>query len=646
MSSRTDALARFSPWIAVGAALLYFLHERLGLAGTLPVLASCAGLAVAGAVVRWQDALHAPATGASDAPQRALRAAAVLLPVSVAIAVLRVVVASDAITRSAIVTAVLPVLLGWSIFLFLPIARPFAAQGNALQPVVRKGIVAVLVATSIAVIAFRMRVGDHWTSIDEVIYSLQAHLFIQGDYRWHLDPGVQRFFALPLMATTPEGPYPQYPPGYPGILAPFITLGVPWVSGAILAVVVVVATYMLGRRCASPFVGVVGATLLAAHFLFVEYASRYLSHVAAMAAITSAAWLLFTPRTASRKRRFIECALAGLCLGIAATIRPVTAIGLGLSLWLWLLSNRGWSATRHAPLLLALGMAIPGAALLLYDAHTNGSPFRLGYVAAQGHLNDLGPGTRGLMLYDAQGQRVVSGEQYTLVDALRYEVRGVLWPLMRDVAPVFSILPLIATAYAYRLQIRAATIAAFCTLPLAYFLYFDNGERFYLELLPFAALGVASIVARAWELDATAGRALLIFVLGASVASSAASVLAAERERTRRPSDGVVVMRELLAAQPTSGPTLVFVRNRPLAEPLFIALSPLNFGPFPGRIVVARDLGRDDVNLICRMPGRTVVIAESATKDHGARLLPAQPDSVSAASCRAPALSTLTRIRE
>jgi hypothetical protein len=72
----------------------------------------------------------------------------------------------------------------------------------------------------------------------------------------------------------------------------------------------------------------------------------------------------------------------------------------------------------------------------------------------------------------------------------------------------------------------------------------------------------------------------------------------------------------------------------------------LNFGPFPGRIVVARDLGRDDVNLICRMPGRTVVIAESATKDHGARLLPAQPDSVSAASCRAPALSTLTRIRE
>jgi hypothetical protein len=88
---------------------------------------------------------------------------------------------------------------------------------------------------------------------------------------------------------------------------------------------------------------------------------------------------------------------------------------------------------------------------------------------------------------------------------------------------------------------------------------------------------------------------------------------------------------------------LVFVRNPPLAEHLFIALSPLNFGRFPGRIVVARDLRRENVNLICRMPGRTVMIAESATEEHGARLLPA--DSTSGMSCRVPALSTLPRIR-
>ena len=102
-------------------------------------------------------------------------------------------------------------------------------------------------------------------------------------------------------------------------------------------------------------------------------------------------------------------------------------------------------------------------------------------------------------------------------------------------------------------------------------------------------------------------------------------------------------MRQLLDAQRTSGPMLVFVRNPPLSEPLFIALSPLNFGRFPGRIVVARDLGRENVNLICRLPGRVVMIAEAATKEHGARLLPA--DSTPGMSCRAPALSTLTRIR-
>ena len=83
-------------------------------------------------------------------------------------------------------------------------------------------------------------------------------------------------------------------------------------------------------------------------------ASRYLSHVAEMAAITTAGWMLFTPPDARRERRLVESVLAGLFFGIAAAIRPVTAIGLGLSLWLWLLSSRGWSATRATLPLLAL----------------------------------------------------------------------------------------------------------------------------------------------------------------------------------------------------------------------------------------------------------------------------------------------------
>ncbi|HEX7980998.1 MAG TPA: hypothetical protein VF461_20490, partial [Gemmatimonadaceae bacterium] len=389
---------------------------------------------------------------------------------------------------------------------------------------------------------------------------------------------------------------------------------------------------------------VVAAALLATHFLFLEYASRYLSHVAAMAAIVSAAWLLLTPPSATWKRRVAEGVLAGTLIGITVTIRPVTGIALGLSLWLWLLSRRGWSAMRDTTLLLGIGALIPGAALLLFNSITNGSPFRLGYSAAQGPLNDLGFGTRGLMLYDAQGRLVARTEPFTIVDALHYEARSVLWPLIRDLTPAFSALPLIATAYAYRLRLRGAAVAAFAVLPLAYFFYFDNGERMYLELLPFAAVGVALIVARVWQFDVTAGRALAVFLVGASVASSVTSLAALARDRVRRPTDGAIVMRELLTTRRTSGPMLVFVRNPPFAEPLFIALSPLNFAPFPGRIVVARDLGRDNASLICRLPGRTVMIAEAATKEHGARLLPA--DSIPGVNCRPPALTTLTRLPE
>ena len=85
---------------------------------------------------------------------------------------------------------------------------------------------------------------DHWMSIDEVIYTLQARLFVHGDYRWHLDEEVQRFVTLPLMVPTPAGPYSQYTPGYPGILAFFVALGALPVSGAVLGAVAVASTYM------------------------------------------------------------------------------------------------------------------------------------------------------------------------------------------------------------------------------------------------------------------------------------------------------------------------------------------------------------------------------------------------------------------
>jgi len=550
--------------------------------------------------------------------------------------VLHPLLAPNGAPRTAITAAVLRVLLGWSIFLFLPLVRRDGHAGDIPRVRAHALIAAALVASTIVVLVAGTYLVDHWSSIDEVVYSLQAHLFAQRDYRWHLDPDVQRFFTLPLMAPTPEGPYTQYPPGYPAILAVFMKFGAASVSGAILGAIAVASTYLLGRRCASPFVGVIAAAMLATHFLFLGFSARYLSHIAAMAAIVSAAWLVLTPSDASARRRAGECVLAGFLIGVAVTIRPVTGIALGLSLYSWLLSRRGWKEMRDTTLLLGIGMAIPIAALMLFNSYSNGSPFRLGYNAAQGHLNDLGFGTRGLVLYDARGQRVFQTESFGIIDALRYEARAVIWPLMRDATPVFTALPLIAIAYAYRLRFRGAAIAAFAVLPLVYFFYFDNGERMHLELLPFIAVGVALIVSRVWESDASAGRALTIFLLGASVASSATSLAAAARERTRAPGDGAVVMRELAAARRTNGPLLVFVRNPPLAEPLFIALSPLNFSPFPGPIVVARDLGSENASLICRMPHRAVMIAEAATAGHGARVLPARLDPASRAHCRAP----------
>ena len=303
---------------------------RSASAASFRSIACCAGLAVAGALVRWRDAVRRPRRRHVRCP-RDVRCGRprVLLPASIAIAVLHALfVRATAPSRSAIVVAVLPVLLGWSIFLLLPLARPTDRSRRHVPPRCRTPHD-----------RRRSRGGDDRGARRPHASRRSLDVDRRGDLRpagaplrsgrLSLASRRRRFSGSSRCRSwcRPRGARTRsirraIRPSSPA----FVALGAPSASGAMLGAVAVASTYMLGRRCASPFVGVVAAALLATHFLFLGYASRYLSHVAAMAAITSAAWLLLTPPSASQQAaRRSSGMLAGLLIGIAVTIRPVTA---------------------------------------------------------------------------------------------------------------------------------------------------------------------------------------------------------------------------------------------------------------------------------------------------------------------------------
>jgi hypothetical protein len=611
-----------APWVCVAVAALYTARVRLEVLDNRVLLAVVVTLLVAGAVASARRA--PPAAGADQPSTRPLAAAAVVGGIAtLALVVARVMLTAGAPLRDRIITSMVPPALGWSTLFFLWCFTRGGSESPSTSPP-RSGRWALLLAGyALAAIWIASLAVRHWVAIDEVLYVLQANLFARGDVAWRLEPALRPFFELPLMFQRPEGIITQYPPGYPALLALFLRLGVPALSGAVLGALAVLATYALGRAVATVSVGLLAAALLATHELLLARAALLMSHVAGMAIVAGGAALLLAPRTASARAPLAKPFTAGLLLGAAFAIRPVTGLALGLSLWLWLVvRDRGrWRDFAATTSVLVLGAAFPAAAFLGYNARTTGSPLRLGYNAVSGSLADLGFGIRGMVLLDPSARLVTVAEPFTFAVAARNELSNVLWPLARDLLPMWTIVPLLAAALAYRVRVRWAVVAAFALLPVIQFFYSGNVQRYYAELLPFVVLGVALLVHRIGERDPRFAHGLRVFLVGASVVAGAGRVAGALRQRAKNPDEGSRVARAIALARPGPRGLLVFVHDSAFSQPLLLSLAHLNFAHFPGPVVVARDLGAEDARLACRLANRRVLFAEASTPDQEARLV-------------------------
>jgi hypothetical protein len=645
MTARTSA-GSIAPWAGIALVFLFALHDRFDVVQNRVLIPVCLAVAALGLAQRRRDALslvrRSPEARALRG--RTLVAVVILGAASVALVLLRAVVASQVGLHVDLLSALVPPLLGWSIFLLLPVGVAPTRGARAAELQLPGGGLAVAAVAFVAV-AIATFARPHFDNIDEVLYGMQARHFALGHATWALDPELQRFVKLPLMVVRPERIHSQFPPGYPAVLALFVRLGIPAACGATLAALAAFGTYRVGRVMASASVGLVAALLLATNPVVIRWSAANMSHAAGMAALALAAWLAFDAARGTGRRHDVEAVVAGLLIGYAFTVRPVTALAIGLSIWLALFARRvGQSNLRRVTAMLCLGGVLPFAAMLAYNARTNGSPFELGYRAAIGHLTDVGFGMRGLIVYDRDVRPVVSSFPFTFADAVRNEISVAGWAFARDLFPVWWLLPLVAVAIAYRMRVRWGLAAAFSVLPIVNLFYFGNGERLYVELLPFAFVAVAVLVRHVGTIDARASRALFVFLVGAGVVTSATRIAGDRWQRLHHPVPSEALARALRDSSRAAPNILVFVRDTTLAEPLLIGLSQFNFGPFPGPVVVARDLRAENAQLACRLPGYRILVAEPAPPAAGgARLVSWSDAPLDAGRCDRPALVPTSR---
>jgi len=323
--------------------------------------------------------------------------------------------------------------------------------------------------------------------VDEVAQLFQARIFATGRIAGVLDPAPELFSALHLVERDGRI-FSQFPPGGPGVLAIGVLLGAPWIAVPLCGALAVwcFSAFTRGVEADRPGVSLLASLLFAFAPYMVFMSGSQMNHVPTLLGVCAALLALersAAPR-ASLQRRSL-CALAcGLALGFAATVRPVDAVAFALPVAVWL----GWRAVRDRRELLPLiasgiGVAIPVAWMLWFNAQTTGSPLLFGYEALWGKGHELGfhAAPWGVAHTPARGLELVS------LYFLRLQTYLFETPVPSLVAAIVAL----ALAPTLR-RIDGVLLAGSAMLVALYFAYWHDGfylgPRFYVCLLPALAL--------------------------------------------------------------------------------------------------------------------------------------------------------------
>jgi Dolichyl-phosphate-mannose-protein mannosyltransferase len=500
------------------------------------------------------------------------------------------------------------VLLGWGLCVLAVSGTEDTAPGESSRPFWRRKLPPTPVLGLLVFGGSLVILGSvHWivrgrapAIVDETLYLLQARLFGEPQFSRPLSAPLYPFFMLRQAVFHDGRLLTQYPPGWPVLLAVFDWIGaVDW-AGAICGSVAVLLTFLLGRRLYSARVGLAAAALMVVYPRVLEDENNYWSHGGSTVFLLIAAYLAFGYQR-GKGVASLRWLVVGASIGIACAIRPLTGAAGGTSLALWFLIR----ARPSPPELGRIGMAflfgalIPAAGTAYYNSVTLGNALTFGYDAASGSLQHLGFGVRGMIAYDHAGTSRVIASNFSVAVAISQLIGRVSRQLL-DLLPSALLIPLVVTAEQYRYAWRLGIVAAFLVLPVAYAFWYYDQLRFYVDILPFAFIGIACIAQHlSRRRPRVVGDAIIYLAIVAPVAGAA--YIRRYRAALRPCRESHDVVRQLARAERL----LVFVKDVPQpsgTETLLECLYSYDTGSFSGDVVVARDLGAADTVLMRMLP--------------------------------------------
>jgi hypothetical protein len=308
---------------------------------------------------------------------------------------------------------------------------------------------------------------------DSVAYYFQAQIFAMGRI-WADLPPLPDFFAHEFVLQHDGRWFGKYPPGFPLILAAGVVAGLPWLVNPLLAAVTSLATYGVGVRTAGRATGLLAALLLLLSPFFLFLSGSFMAHTAGLA------FTMLFALAYARERPL----LAGLALGMSATVRPYTALLLalpfGVDLLLRLRSDP--RATLRFGVLMALGLAPPLALFVGWNWVMAGGP-TANTMELWWPTDKLGFGAdKGL-----SGHTPLNGLYNSLRNLNELSRHAFGWPALFTF--LFALVPF-ASGRATRAEVL--WLASWFCLMFGYFFWWADGvmygPRFYLEAMGFVAL--------------------------------------------------------------------------------------------------------------------------------------------------------------
>ena len=221
---------------------------------------------------------------------------------------------------------------------------------------------------------------------DSVVYLLQAGWILDGSL-WGEVSAFQDALAIPYTYLDGDRWLAHYPPTWPVLLALGLAAGVPWLVAPLLGGLYVVLLYLTGRELYGQALGLVAATLALISPMARLVFGSMLSHAAAATFLLAALWLFLVAR---RTVSLPAATLAGVAVGIAFGIRPLSAVAiavpLGAVLVFDLLAPREQNGAPSRLLGFAAGCLAAAAPALLANHLITGSALSFPYTLVGGPM--------------------------------------------------------------------------------------------------------------------------------------------------------------------------------------------------------------------------------------------------------------------